>query len=479
MIKTEPLWPQLAAEPPPPQRDRTTVFDALAFSQAPLTVLQLVDLIAVADLRSTRGSGFHTNEVRRLLGELAQQRLASCDERGRWSAQREAGWARFRAIVLDEHSRELWWRAWRARHNFERGYHLEIYDSATFAGAMRVVVHCGRSVEAFNRLTALAGPSVYAGQALHDALLAPFDAELLGRLEPAFAMGLASATLATRAGGDADAALVPLLDWLIARAASDPQSVPDHLHYRLADALLFREQFDAARKLLARFSTAESQAIGAGLDIAEGRFADGATRFEAALKTLAAETGRRKNLLPPALAWIYTMALLAQPEPAAWLKARKFAAAEAGKRDALPYTFWGIWQSAIDQRLGDAPHSRLHFELERAPGQPRHALEQLHHLLLAAWLRIEPGPRSACERLREHGDYLEARLRHGGQQWLARLTRRAVALLRGDGRRPTTPQCRSLSARRRTAGVKRWRRSSRSAPAPEAKCATPAQPQTG
>jgi len=434
-MKPTPHQPSLLADTPPPQQqqdpDRSTVFDGLAFAQAPLTTNQLADLLASSGSRTARGSGYHNNEVRRLLDELAQQGQSSRDDRGRWTAERDAGWQRFRAIVQDERAREFWWRAWRERHHFDRGYRIEAYDMASFAGAMRVVVHCGRSAEAFNRLTAMVGPSAFGGEALRQALLAPFDAELIDGLDVAFAMGLAGNVLATM-GGDADPADVPLLDWLLARAASAPKSVPEHLHYRIAETLLFRERFADARKLLAGRATPESQAIGAGIDIAEGRFADGIARFEAALKVLAANTGKRKNLLPPSIEWLYSMALLAQAQPAAWIKARKFAAAEAGKRDALPYTFWGIWQAAIDQRLGDAPNNASHFQIARASGHQRHALEQLHHLLLAAWLRIEPGERSARERLREHGAYLETRYCNTGQQWLARLVRRAVAQLLGD-----------------------------------------------
>ena len=57
---------------------------------------------------------------------------------------------------------------------------------------------------------------------------------------------------------------------------------------------------------------------------------------------------------------------------------------------------------------------------------------QLHHLLLAAWLRLEVGPRSAQDRLREHGAYLDTRLRNAGLNWLARLARRALAQLLGE-----------------------------------------------
>lgn len=422
----------------PPSADHSALFDALAFTQAPQTATQLIDLLVVARLRTARGSAFHNAEVRRLLDELAERGLVARDDRGRWSAQREVGWQRFRAIVQNDASREFWWRTWRERYNFERAYSLEMFDTATCSGAMRVVIHCGRSTATFNRLVSLFGPTASGMQALRHALLDPFDADLLGDLDAAYANALAGNLLATL-GGDADVEIVPLLDWLLLRAQTSPTTVPEHLHYRIAETLLFREQFEPARKLLARLSTPEAQAVGAGIDVAEGRYTEGGARFEAALKALAALTGKRKHLLPPSMAWLYLLALLAQPDAAAWVKARKFAAAEAGKRDAQPFTYWGLWQSAIDQRLGDAPKNAAHFQLARMPGygvNGRHALEQLQHLLLAAWLRIEPGQRSARDRLREHATFLETRLRQAGLQWLARTTRRALAQLLGEPPEP-------------------------------------------
>jgi superfamily II DNA or RNA helicase len=416
---------------PPENPDRALVFDALAFSLAPTTANQLIDLLGAAGCRTARGAGFHNTEVRRLLDELAELGQASRDERGRWSAARDAGWQRFRALVQDPTHREFWWRAWRKRHNFDNAWGLDIFDSASCAAAMRIVIHCGRSPETFNRFATLVGPSQFGASALRQALLDPFDTEMLGGLDTLFACALADNVLAT-AGDDSDTDIVALLDWLLAQVRTTPKKVPEHLHYRLAETLLFREQFSAARELLASRPTPESQALRAGVDIAEGHFAEGSARFEAALKALAAETGKRKQLLPPSLAWLYPLALLAQPEPAAWIKARKFAAAEAGKREAQPFTFWGLWQSAIDQRLGDSPLNAKHFQLARGAVNSRDALSQLHHLLLAAWLRIEPSPRSARDRLSEHGAYLETRLRNAGLLWLARLARRAVVQLLGE-----------------------------------------------
>jgi superfamily II DNA or RNA helicase len=430
-MKTPAAQPSLLADAATPDNpDRERVFDALAFSQAPTTANQLIELLGAAGVRTQRGAGHHNTEVRRLLDELAALGLASRDDRGRWSAARDTGWQRFRSLVGDEAERERWWRAWCRRCNFEDTWRIEMFDSATVAGAMRIAIHCGRNVQTFNHLGKLIGPNPYAVAGLRQALLEPFDAELLGGLDTAFACALADTLLAT-GSDDADPVVVPLLDWLLAQARTTPAQVPEHLHYRLAERLLFGEQFGAAREWLTRWDTPEAQALGAGIDIAEGRFAEGSARFEAALKALGVETGKRKNLLPPSLAWLYPMALLAHSEPAAWIKARKFAAGESGKREAQPSTFWGLWQSAIDQRLGDSPLNARHFKLARGAHDRHDALAELHHLLLAAWLRIEPGPRSAQDRLREHGAYLETRLGNAGLPWLARLARRALAQLLG------------------------------------------------
>ena len=426
----------LAPAPPPQGADRSTLFDALAFCQTALTTTQLIDMVGAAKLRTERGTAFYNVEVRSLLDGLAERGLASRDERGRWSAQAEAGWQRFRALVLDEHSRQFWWQAWRQRHDFEHAWRLEMFDTATCAGAMRVVIHCGRSAASFNRLATLIGPTSFGLPALRKALLVPFDVELIGQLDVNFVYGLV-ANLLTPLGSDADIESVPLIDWLLARAEAAPQTLPEHLHCWLAERLLMREEFGAARQRLAHLDTPGTQALNAAVDIAEGHFAEGASRFEAALKALASATGKRKNLLPPSMAWLYPLALLAQADPAAWLKARKFAAAEAGKREAQPFTYWGLWQSAIDQRLGDAPTNAAQFQLARPVGHGRHSLEQVQHLMLAAWLRIEPGPRSARGRLQEHAGYLETRLRQSGQQWLARLTRRALAQLLAE---PAAPE---------------------------------------
>ena len=80
----------------------------------------------------------------------------------------------------------------------------------------------------------------------------------------------------------------------------------------------------------------------------------GQKAFEAAIKQRQGETGARKQIFPPSLAWLYPLALLAQGTPKHLELARKYCVAESGKRDPSPHDAWGRWVNAIDFRLGKA-----------------------------------------------------------------------------------------------------------------------------
>jgi superfamily II DNA or RNA helicase len=249
---------------------------------------------------------------------------------------------------------------------------------------------------------------------------------LFGRVDPALQAEL-SGRLMTVLSGFAESSVKPLEDWLLGDGAATPAGRSPNVRARLAETLLFRGDLTGVQRLCAGLKGAGVDMVLAALQVARGQWEHGAAAFEAGLKVAAAETGRRKNLASPSMAWIYLMALLAQGTPTAWGKARKFAAAEAGKGyQADPYGLWGPWLSAIDQRLGDAPPSPQHFRLQASERSGLQSLQYLHHLLLAAWLRIEVADPKALLR---HASLLAESFDQAALAWLAQLTRRAAASL--------------------------------------------------
>ena len=413
--------------PNPHQVDAQTVFDGLAFMQAPINITRLAELLA--DHTTTRGSKFHGPELRQRLQELHQSGAVLNTAQGQWWAEPQASWTRFAALVRQPEACARWWASWRRLHRFDHSWHLELFGEEAMVGALRVVVFAGGTPAAFERLSLLSrSVSPDSPALLSAALLKPFDVALWERIDPELRYRLLLGLL-NHLGGDCETLTGPLWQWLLAESKRDPNGLHDRPRMRLAERLLLAGQADETRRVLLGMDHPEAQALRAAADIAEGRYASGARAFELAWKEAAALAGKRKQLFPETTSWFYTLALIAQAEPAAWTRARKFSATEAGKRDPDPHTFWGLWQEAIDQRLGDAPRNAQRFVFAPMAHGRLHGLHQLDHWLLAAWLGHAP-PRP--EVFRPHAAQLAATYNAAGLPWLAALTRRAAAQLLGE-----------------------------------------------
>jgi superfamily II DNA or RNA helicase len=421
------LLPATPPDPPALPPDAQTVFDALCFQQAPLNITRLAEFLG--DHTTARGTHFHGPELRRLLGELQTAGLAATLPQGPWYAPAAVAWPRFQALLRDAHARAAWWASWRRLFRFDHSWHLELFAPEAMVGAIRVVVLAGGTPAAFERLCQLSRhttpeqPSLLA-----EALLRPFDAALWDALDPELRHRLLGSLL-RHLGGDAETLTRPLWAWLLGQATPDAGVLHDGHRLRLAERLLLAGQREDTLRVLRGLDHPEAQALRAAVDIAAGHHASGARAFELAWKEGAALGGKRKQLFSDATSWFYALALIALPDPAAWTKARKFAAGEAGKRDADPYSFWGVWQEAIDQRLGDAPRQARRLLFTGLPGVRLHGLQQLSHWLLGAWLGHAPPQPPAFE--------AEARsLAQGydaaGLPWLAMMVRRSAALLLGQ-----------------------------------------------
>ena len=404
--------------------DAQTVFDALCFLQAPLNITRLAEFLG--DHGTARGSHFHGPELRRLLGELQAGGLAQTLPQGPWYAPPALAWPRFLALLQDAPARARWWASWRRLVRFDHSWHLELFAPEAMIGAIRVVVLAGGTPDAFERLCQLSRQASPEHPALlAEALLSPFDANLWTAMDPELRHRLLGQLLRL-VGGDAESTTAPLWAWLQALATPDATRLHDSQRLRLAERLVLAGQRDEALRVLHGLDHAEAQALRAGVDIAAGHHASGARAFELAWKEAAAVTGKRKLLFGEATSWFYLLSLIAQPDPAAWSKARKFAAGEAGKRDADPYSFWGVWQEAIDQRLGDAPRNPRRLLFTGMPGTGLHGLQQLSHWLLGAWLGHTPPQAPAFE---AQARSLALAYDDAGLHWLAMLVRRSAALL--------------------------------------------------
>ena len=436
----------MRAHPPPtspsPAGDVTTldrnmtaedalVHDTLCVMQAPTGMTRLSDMMTAAGLRTQRGTAFSPAEVKRVLDRLLAGSHAARDHQGRVRAAEPHASARFAQMMRDPARATAWFDAWRKLVQFDQAYSLGFQEEEQLAAAMRLVIHGGGSLQLLQRLAQLvySFTHLWSG-ALRRALLQPFDADLFARLEPKLRTHLAEQMLLTISGLVESPTSAAGRLAAGAAAQGTRRRLPPTLRCRLAETLLFRGDAAGVQRWCDGIHIGWAGLVLGAQAITQGEWEAGAAQFEAAWKLAAAELGRRKNLASPAIGWIYVMALLALPTPAAWTKARKFVAAEAGKRDAAdPFGFWGVWVDAIDQRLGDAPKAHGHFRTVRAERSMLQSLQQLHHLLLAAWLRVEVADAAA---VRTHAARLAQEYDAAGMHWPARLARRAAASLLGE-----------------------------------------------
>lgn len=421
-----------------------TVHDTLCALQAPSGMQRVSDLITAVGGRTARGSAFNPMEVKRVTERLLAAGHATRDNQGRVQATWPHAAERFRSMMLDTVRGTAWFDAWRKLNDFDRAYSLGFQEEEQLAAAMRLVLFGGRKLSHVRRLGELAYSftHLWVG-ALQKAVLQPFDSALFGSLEPPLQTDLAQ-RLMTLLSGFSEVGVRPLEDWLL-RAHADPISaslVTASLRLRLSETLLFRDQAEKARAMCANVSGASVNLHLSLFNIAEGQWSAGATEFELAAKQAVLDLGRRKHLASPSISWLYVMALLSQTTPAAWSKARKFVVSEAGlspakaapgKRDADPYSYWGVWIDAIDQRMGDAPKTAQRFCLARREHSGLQSLQYLHHLMLAAWLRVEV---IAPADLRAHAERLAGEFEAAELRWLAGMTRRATASLLNEAPLP-------------------------------------------
>ena len=170
--------------------------------------------------------------------------------------------------------------------------------------------------------------------------------------------------------------------WL--QAGAGPLGIP--MRARLAEADLLALELDSAERHLQGLVGPGVTLLAATRALTAGRWTEASAGFEAAIKAIHTASRSRRDALSLDTARLYLLSLLAQDDPKAWARARKYAIAESGSRNPTAYEAWGLWAHGIGVRLGEDSFLEAAF----TPGAPGDAAPA-DRLLLAAWLG-KPAP---------------------------------------------------------------------------------------
>ena len=313
------------------------------------------------------------------------------------------------------------------------GYPWLAYDSAAFVAVVRLELFSGASAEDIERLQNAVQQRGDWNEMLWAAVLPGFDPTLFDRITPrwrfAFAIGAVS-ELCLRWRTD----VLPVVEWALSKLETDRRSLPEELCVALAELLLHRGDHARMSEALDGMKSGAADVLRACLLVQAGRWSDAQFAFDPALKRVQAEVGARKRVLPPSIAWLYPITLLAQQTPKHLELARKYCLGEAGSRNPHPYNGWGRWVHAISARLGDIALDRGAFSLRTQPAYVD--LNSLWGLLLAAWLGrdalgLDKAKRANAPAVTECAQALRQALKPGGFEWLIKQVDAAEAVLGG------------------------------------------------
>ena len=181
-----------------------------------------------------------------------------------------------------------------------------------------------------------------------------------------------------------------------------------------------------------------AQAIGAAALSLQARWSDAEPEFDAAFAVLRKTTGKRRGLVPPAVALAYVLALLAQQTPAHLDKALKFCLTEGGKRDPVLDHPLGAIALAIQMRLGVAPREMKVFlpygsQWGYRTGSSRVVSPlDFNRWLMRAWLKEGGVPEALPPTEADSARNLKSALEAAGFDGLAEQLSAALRVLAGE-----------------------------------------------
>jgi len=414
--------------------DARKVATAMALAWSWHTRNNLYTLVRALGLRRGSGAPFTMDAIKAGIEELQGRDLIrfAAHRSGYMRLRAAAANALYRELLDTHHAHELRSGLF-AMHGLSETREGLVYwhvaDSSAMVGALRLALLSGsdqRQLDALCRTMHGITSEIF-----DDAVLRDFDGDLYRRITPSWRWDLACSAV-ERFNEYWQAELLPLCDWVSAMAQQSAEELPPRLRLAVAEMAFSAGQADLAQQLLSGINGVPVDALHAALAAQCGDWEQAQQGFEAALKRLQLETGARKRLLAPGIAWLYPLSLLAQGTPAGLARARKFCINEAGKRDPAPEHAWGIWVHAISVRLGDT-QLRQHV-FDRSPLLIRHAsIELLWRLLLAAWLGPATlGNKNSARGWEADWQALDTTLTRCGMQWLHAQARAAALVLRGE-----------------------------------------------
>ncbi|MDH3461950.1 MAG: hypothetical protein OEM00_13475, partial [Burkholderiaceae bacterium] len=280
----------------------------------------------------------------------------------------------------------------------------------------RLEVFSGRPLAQVDRLKHACPWGASWSDLLRSAVVDDLDEALFGRLESALQIdilfnGLANLNQAWRLSS---------LDLpAVTRSLLARRDHPDTFALRMtfAEHLLWAgrmHEIDAVLQPLQQsddsdaYWRARAQIADAARHSLQGEWSQAEAGYEQALAAIKQQVGKRKALLPDLLGVPYMLALLAQQTPAHLQKALKFCLNEAGRRQVVPDTLWGVIALAVQMRSGEQPRDMTQFDpYSRAPTNLSRL--DLWKWFMRAWLKqdtqaqvLTEAERAAFELLRNH-----------------------------------------------------------------------------
>ncbi|MCZ2441642.1 MAG: DEAD/DEAH box helicase [Burkholderiales bacterium] len=370
------------------------VFDALALAGWQRERRALTALLRALDWRRDQGELFDVVEVGVALQQLTTQGRAQTHEDGGWSAPSAAAEGRLAELLRDP---ELprWWRSWLWVANGEHGARDQLPRYFAERGPqelqalLRMVLASGADLALYSELQRGTLAYTETTEPLLQALAQLQRMQLLDRVDAPLLWRLLESLDSIAALGEVPA----LLDWAETHLAQAPAGLGTSLRLRIAERHLHRCDGAGMTALV----EADPQAkvflplLQTLLLAQQGRFDASAAAFPPAWKALTALLGKRRGFAPMSLLQWVPLALMAQPDAAAWTQARKFCVAMSGSRKPPPTQPWGLWAHAVAVRLGDERLQdsalRAHAHWDPAEGD----CDRLADLvILAAWLNKPP-----------------------------------------------------------------------------------------